>query len=746
MRTNVVKLLIGYCMLLVVAWPVVFGDEVSDFPDMQETLDIRLNTLASGTLCPAWKEVLSRKGSDGGQLTIELDMCQVFGYTIDSMAQNEEGEPANLLVNDLIVVWDEDAGHGEREVYKNFVFTGNCVADPNNSLIRLTTNDERTNWNIYRVIDEGVFTKSENYINEHEIIHFYDVTLNKVDDVNDIDCRSPGQEITYTIYYRNISDQVMENIVLIDWLPVGVTYPVEYTNVGTEQVSSDPNYNSEEHFYWWELGRVDPNEEQSVELTVVVNKQSTPTGILHNVVELWGEEFLFAESWNDTRVCCWDGEIIFVDKDAPGPHTGTSWAMACTSLPEALGFAANGCGREIHVAEGTYKPGLDTNSSFEIPDGILVYGGYAGYGADPNQRDWKKYPTILNGYIEQNDYGSDLYNNVVVTLADGSLLDGVTIEQGKRGIDASGATSQIQNCIIKNNIGRGIYVENGDLTVKCTEIFSNQLDGIHIDSSALAVINSVIYQNGADSGTSPYYGINLLNPSAPSFIRNNTIVQNLNAGLHFTGLYPPEILNTIVYYNGGSQLDGIDPDECAHYSCIADCNNINSNFNGPPGFAYMSGPNVPAAGNYHLAYDAPCVNAGDSDCYTSETDIDGEPRIYGTWVDVGADEAYAWDEDLSEDDIYHPMDWDADGVISYSEFAVFSAAWLSHDPNDPVCDPNHIEYISDPNDPGHISQTQQDHWNPTCNIVDDIPESTYAIDLNDFEMFCDNWLWQACWR
>ena len=29
----------------------------------------------------------------------------------------------------------------------------------------------------------------------------------------------------------------------------------------------------------------------------------------------------------------------------------------------------------------------------------------------------------------------------------------------------------------------------------------------------------------------------------------------------------------------------------------------------------------------------------------------------------------------------------ADGVINLEEFATISAAWLTHDPNDPVCDP-----------------------------------------------------------
>jgi hypothetical protein len=159
------------------------------------------------------------------------------------------------------------------------------------------------------------------------------------------------------------------------------------------------------------------------------------------------------------------------------------------------------------------------------------------------------------------------------------------------------------------------------------------------------------------------------------------------------------------------------------------------NFSGEPGFAYDHEP----YGFYHLNLDSECRNAGDNSFVEQdEVDMDGDVRIADMVVDIGADE-------VSCEDTSHEMDWTADGVINYEEFTLISAAWLSHDPNDPACDPNDPGYISDPNDPGYVDSGDKLRWNSTCNLDDD-----YDIDLDDLMIFADSengyWLWQACWR
>jgi hypothetical protein len=57
--------------------------------------------------------------------------------------------------------------------------------------------------------------------------------------------------------------------------------------------------------------------------------------------------------------------------------------------------------------------------------------------------------------------------------------------------------------------------------------------------------------------------------------------------------------------------------------------------NGPDG-----DPNTWQDNDYHLTDASPCRNAGDPNgLYAAQTDIDGEPRVAGGRVDIGADEA-----------------------------------------------------------------------------------------------------------
>jgi hypothetical protein len=212
---------------------------------------------------------------------------------------------------------------------------------------------------------------------------------------------------------------------------------------------------------------------------------------------------------------------IFVDDDANGANDGSSWADAFTDLQDALAIAKYG--DEIWVADGIYKPdcsSVDPNGSgdrqttFQLINGVAIYGGYAGFGApDPNERNAALYETILNGDLSGDD-GPDFANNAdnsyhVVTGSGAdamAILDGFTITGGNA--DGPGTF----------DTGAGLYIATGSPTIQncllTDNSCSNRAGGIYSDLSNptidnLAIRNNVAGPNEPNAGLISSNNINL---------------------------------------------------------------------------------------------------------------------------------------------------------------------------------------------------------------------------------------------
>jgi len=97
-----------------------------------------------------------------------------------------------------------------------------------------------------------------------------------------------------------------------------------------------------------------------------------------------------------------EATVLFVKHDALGVNNGTNWHDAYRSLQDALRTArtADSVTEEIWVARGTYTPtvpGGDRNVSFELINGVALYGGFAGDEMSRDQRDTAANETILSG-------------------------------------------------------------------------------------------------------------------------------------------------------------------------------------------------------------------------------------------------------------------------------------------------------------------------------------------------------------
>jgi hypothetical protein len=734
-----------------------------------------------------WEESLSRNGSDGGQLTITINTCLAINSKITSFPQTGgAGGKAELEPDDLIIVWDEDEGHGELENKKNFDFTGVCRVLEDSEYadyLRLTRTDSRTNWAVYKAVTAGTFTKGTAGTNEHEVInqqlnmmHFF-----KYDDVED--CVSPDDEIEYTICFDNPFFQTVQNPFVIDWLPEDVFYPrsvwsAEFTDPNDPNTlvffAPDPGYNKDDHSYVWFLNDIDPNASGCLQLAVVVKDTAPPGGFLHNVAELWGtvmvsndpndpntltpEVRFVAKAVIDTRVCCYapTPEILYVDRMSSGGN-GSSWSKAYNDLQDALDYARTTiCDQvqSIYVAQGTYSPGDKENDSFDLTElpGIALYGGFPTGGCDFSMRNPKRYQTPLSGRIDDMNR-----NTTVLRMGNNTYVEGFTITGSGPypdgiGIYGLGVNFTVVDCKIDRNEGYGAFIENANATFKWCKFVRNKSDGIShtgedyslilencvvqasgqygitCKDSTPHILNSIVAEN--DFSRQGRAGIYMENPKERPYIQNCTVSHNKTDGIVSLGNRLPNIHNSIVFHNGGPALVGFSADEAAMYSCIEDANSINGNINVDPEFLYFD-PN-----NVRLSPESNCRHASNPYLeYGSQMDMDGNSRVtsVGLPPDMGAYEV------VCDINVSNTWDWNADGLVNYLEFNGFSKAWMGHDPNDPAWLANPA--IRDPN----LAEGWYE-WKYKYNVAT-AGDSAYSVDLADVLYFAEEspWLWRACW-
>ncbi len=100
-----------------------------------------------------------------------------------------------------------------------------------------------------------------------------------------------------------------------------------------------------------------------------------------------------------------DLRILYVRSDSADGGDGSSWASATNDLHAALALASVHHGPvEIWMAAGVYQPSVaDPYAEFQIPSGVAVLGGFAGYEGSAAERDPEINETVISGDILGND-------------------------------------------------------------------------------------------------------------------------------------------------------------------------------------------------------------------------------------------------------------------------------------------------------------------------------------------------------
>jgi len=294
--------------------------------------------------------------------------------------------------------------------------------------------------------------------------------------------------------------------------------------------------------------------------------------------------------------------IWFVDANAAADGNGFSWDDAFDSLQDALTDNDINDGNEIWVADGIYEPtdGNDRTISFELKEGLRVYGGFDGNEVGLCQRQWNLYPSILSGDINQpGDINDNSYH--VVVGADKALLDGFTVTGGY----ANGQGGY-------NSYGGGMC------NIGVNTIYENQY-------CCPTVVNCVFTKNSASTGGGMFNCSNA-SPTVVSCVFSENSASSEGGGMCNWDESDPQVTNCVFYKNDAGGGGGILLDWAG--VTLLNCSFTQNTASSVGGAIYCPEPSYVAAANCILWGDSAssygneiCLNQGWA--HFSYSDVEG---------------------------------------------------------------------------------------------------------------------------
>jgi predicted outer membrane repeat protein len=381
---------------------------------------------------------------------------------------------------------------------------------------------------------------------------------------------------------------------------------------------------------------------------------------------------------------------VYVDYSASGANDGSSWSDSFVSLQDALAEAAasGGAITELWIAQGTYRPDDgaaqtpgDTAATFQLLNGVVLYGGFASWETSRDQRNWIMNATILTGDIGVAGDVTD--NSSHVVTGDGTDqsagLDGVTVTLGHSfsggGISITDGSPRVvncrfvdndvfdflagilgdggavyvtgtsapsfQNCVFESNTadnrGGGAYVSGGTATFANCAFFDNITTEIGEGGALYVLVNATVTATNClfVANSAAHDGGAVYSDSAAVSLVNCTLVGNYataTGGVVSVG----QVTNSILWANSD---DGSDSEAAqlggtptVSYSCVEGWSGLLGgvgNHGDSPAFVDPNGPDGDPGSwgdnDYRLLLTSPCIDAADSTAVPVDaTDLDGD--------------------------------------------------------------------------------------------------------------------------
>ena len=218
-------------------------------------------------------------------------------------------------------------------------------------------------------------------------------------------------------------------------------------------------------------------------------------------------------------------------------------------------------------------------------------------------------------------------------------------------------------CVLSNNVagdsGGGAFPGFYFITLENCLVIGNSANNEGGGAWGSYIYNCALISNTASNG------------GGEAYCAGDNCTVTGNSATNGGGDYGSSLNNSIVYFNQGGNYfsDNFSPNFC----CTTPLpDNGSGNIQNPPLFVNAAG------GDFHLQSTSPCINAGNNAYVPVTNDLDGNARISGGTVDIGAYEfqnpdsviSYAWLQQygLTNNGSADYADADGDGFSNWNEW------------------------------------------------------------------------------